>query len=97
MTEFHSVVTYDAHSINRWSCEVCFKNEQDAQNWWKFNTNKKLQLHHILKWCEKHETNISNTSILCEECHKNLHKYEKIDKKRYQEINNYLSQYKDSY
>lgn len=63
----------------------------------KFNTNKKLQLHHILKWCEKHETNISNTSILCEKCHKNLHKYEKIDKKRYQEINNYLSQYKDSY
>lgn len=41
MTEFHAVVTYDAHSINRWSCEVCFKNEQDAQNWWKINANKK--------------------------------------------------------
>lgn len=41
MTEFHAVVTHDAHSINRWSCEVSFKNEQDAQKWWKFNTNKK--------------------------------------------------------
>ena len=41
MTEFHAVVTHDAHYINRWSCEVSFKNEQDAQKWWKFNTNKK--------------------------------------------------------
>lgn len=42
MTEFHAVVTYDAHSsINRWSCEVSFKNDQDAQKWWNFNTNKK--------------------------------------------------------
>lgn len=41
MTEFHAVVTYDAHPINRWSCEVSFKHEQEAQNWWKFNTNKK--------------------------------------------------------
>lgn len=41
MTEFHAVVTYDAHSLNKWSCEVCFKNEQDAQTWWNCHTSQK--------------------------------------------------------
>ena len=60
----------------------------------KFSTRKKLELHHIIKWCDYHETNTLNTSLLCEECHKNLHYNEKKNPELYKKINTFLLNYK---